>query len=123
MHIDFLHFEHQLWLNDVKFYIDELKIYQKLLEEIAGKNTSGDVRKHIEHFQNQFIIQREQMDLLKHDIREHENWLSKFAAQHPVAIEHVAFADHASLRDRIVTTKSIYVDLKTEFKHFLTQWM
>ena len=37
-HLDDLHFEHQLWLSEAKFYTDELGIYQKRLEEVASKN-------------------------------------------------------------------------------------
>ena len=55
-HIDDLHFEHQLWTSEAKFFVDELKIYQKRLGEVASKNSKEDVRKQIEHFQNQFII-------------------------------------------------------------------
>jgi hypothetical protein len=123
MHLDLLHFEHQLWLNDVKFYNDELKIYQKHLEEVAKKNTGKDVMRYIEHFQNQFIIQKEQLDILKHNINEHENWISKYAKENPVAIEHKAFADHSDMREQIISFKKIYTELKTEFKHFVAQWI
>ncbi len=123
MHLNLLHFEHQLWLNDVKFYYDELKIYQKLLEETASKNTGLEVMKHIEHFQNQFIIQKEQLDILKHNIKEHENWLAKYSKENPVAIERKTFADHSLMREHIISFEKIYRDLKSEFKHFLSQWM
>src|SRR6201984_3491948 len=71
-HIDDLHFEHELWASEAKFYTDELKIYQKRLDEIASKNTSEDVRKQVEHFQNKFIIQKEQLDILNHEVTVHE---------------------------------------------------
>lgn len=122
-HIDDLHFEHQLWNSEVKFYADELKIYRKRLEEIASKNTKEDVRKQIEHFQNQFIIQKEQLDILSHRVNEHEEWLAKYSTNHPVAIEHKLFPDHASMHEKMDTFKKIYSELKKEFNHFLTIWM
>lgn len=121
--IDDLHFEHELWLASSKFYADELRIYQKRLDEIATKNNSFDVRAQIEHFQNQFIIQKEQLDILNHDVHKHESWLAKFALEHPVAIDHQQFDDHYHIQNRMDTFIKIYNDLKTEFNKFLSVWM
>lgn len=120
-HIDELHFEHQLWLSEVKFYIDELKIYQKRLEKILSKNKSEDFRKKIEHFQNKFIIQKGQLDDLSHHINMHEEWLAKFAKENPVAIDEQLFADHAVIHENMDTFKKIYNELKAEFNKFLIE--
>ena len=122
-HIDELHFEHQLWLNEAKFYTDELKIYQKRLEEVASKNNSEDVRKKVEHFQNQFIIQKEQMDTLNHHVNEHEQWLTKYAKENPVAIDKKLFADHTVINDKVESFRKIYTELKNEFNKFVATWM
>lgn len=122
-HIDELHFEHQLWENQIRFYRDELLIYQKRLDEIASKNTAEDVRKKIEHFQNQFILQKEQIDILMHDIKIHENWISKYAKENPFNIEQEHFADHESTRERMTRFVEIYSELKKEFSSFLLEWM
>ena len=122
-HIDDLHFEHQLWLTTARFYEDELKIYQNRLDEVATKNSGIDARAQIEHFQNQFIIQKEQIDILNHDVRKHESWLSKFAKENPVAIDHHQFPDHHEMHDRMDTFNKLYADLKIDFHRFLTTWM
>jgi len=64
--IDELHFEHQLWSSEMNFFKDELSILQNRLNEVASKNTDTEVRKQIEHFQNQFLIQKEQLDIINH---------------------------------------------------------
>ncbi len=110
-HMDELHFEHALWTSEARFYADELKIYQKRLAEIASKNNSEEVRKKIEQFQNKFFIQKEQIDILNHEVTIHEQWLAKMAKQHPIAIDHQLFADHKAMHDKI------------EFNHFLSIWM
>ncbi len=122
-HIDDLHFEHQLWMSEAKFFADELKIYQKRLAEVASKNTKEDVRKQVEHFQNQFIIQKEQLDILNHRVNEHEQWLEKYATNHPVAIDHKLFPDHDSMHEKMDTFKKLYSELKKEFLQFLVTWM
>jgi len=122
-HIDELHFEHQLWLNEAKFYNDELKIYQKRLAEVASKNNAPDVLKTVEHFQNQFIIQKEQLDILNHHVNEHEQWLAKYAKENPVAIDKKLFADHIEINDKVETFKKIYAELKVEFNKFVATWL
>ena len=121
-HIDELHFEHQLWANESKFYTDELKIYRKWLEGIASKNTSIDARKQIERFQNQFIIQKEQLDILNHEINVHEQWLSKIAEENPLTIALELFADHATMYDRMIEFRKIYANLKEELNRFVAEW-
>lgn len=118
-HLDELHFEHKLWSSEAKFYNDELSIYQSRLEEIAAKNSSVEIRVKIEHFQNQFIIQKEQLDILNHEINEHEQWLSKYAQENPVAIDRKVFADHETMSNRATSFTKIYADLKSEFTRFM----
>jgi hypothetical protein len=122
-HIDDLEFEHQIWKREASFYDDELMIYQNRLNEIASKNTKEDARIQIEHFQNQFISQKEQLDILDHEIKVHEDWLANFAKKHPTAVEHNLFHDHHELRDKMDIFKKIYSDLKKELNNFLTVWM
>ncbi len=123
MHLSDLHFEHELWAMEVKFYREELKLYQKWLEEVAAKNTHEDVLKQVEHFQNQFIIQKNQLNVLKHQIKAHEQWLSGYAVAHPVAIDRVTFSDHAVMRENVATSKKLFTDLKAEFKRFIEEKM
>lgn len=120
-HIDELHFEHQLWSSEVKFFIDELKIYNKRLAEVAAANTGADVRKQIEQFQNKFIVQKEQLDILNHQINEHENWLARYADEHPVAVDHTQFADHKQMHDKMDVFRKLYAELKKDFNKFLSE--
>lgn len=121
--LDELHFEHQLWASEARFFAEELKIYQNRLAEVASKNTATDVRKQVEHFQNQFIIQKEQLDIIHHLANEHEQWLAKYAKENPTAIDHVDFADHAVLRDKVEIFKKLYTELKADFLKFVATWM
>lgn len=122
-HLDELHFEHALWTSEAKFYADELKIYQKRLEEIASKNTAQDVREQIEHFQNKFILQKEQLDILNHEVKVHEQWLAQYAKDNPIAIDHKLFADHKTMHEKMDVFHTMYEELKKEFTRFFATWM
>lgn len=121
-HIGQLHNDHTSWLSEIRLHADELRIFQQRLEEIATKNNATEVQKSITHFQNQLIIQKEQLDILSHNIRKQEQLLAQYAQEHPVAIDHVLFKDHKDLREQNETFNRLFRELKTEFNAFLGRW-
>lgn len=118
-----LHFDHMEWINSLRFYKEEIAILERRLEEIVRRNNKPDVLAELEHFQNQFIREKEVIDELRHDIKVHENFLEKESKEHPVAIDHRYFTDHTELRDRFVTFEKIYAELKLEFHKWLAKHM
>ncbi|MCB0790328.1 MAG: hypothetical protein H6595_13720 [Flavobacteriales bacterium] len=122
-HINDLHFDHRLWINRLQFYKDEISIFEHRLEDIVKRNTHTEVLANVEHFQNQYIRQREVIDELRHDIKQHENFLEKESIDRPTAIDHRLFGDHTELRDRMETFERLYHELKNEFQQWLAKWM
>lgn len=118
-----LHFELNLWLNEFQFFKDEVLIFNSRLEEIVSKNTGIEILKEVEHFQNQYIRQNEVIDVLRHEVKQHENILEKESKDHPVAIDRRYFEDHTELRDQVEQFKKIYTELKREFMSFLSRRM
>lgn len=116
-----LHNDHKMWLSELILAQDQLKSFQNRLQEVNAANTSGDTRASVEHFQNQFIRENEVIDILKHDINEHERELADNASSNNVAVEHRTVADNAELRDRMSTFMKIFTELKGEFSEFLSK--
>ena len=59
---------HTTWLSSLDFYKEELGSMKTRLTEIAGKYTSKEVASQVEHFENQLLLQSENIDTLKHNI-------------------------------------------------------
>ncbi|MBK8886274.1 MAG: hypothetical protein IPN46_06835 [Saprospiraceae bacterium] len=118
-----LHFEHTQWLSELKFWEDEIKSFSKRLGEVVVRYTSNEIRAKIEHFQNQFILHDEVIDLLKKDVKNHEKAIALQAEDNPVAINHVYFNDHTGLRDKMDTQRQIYRELKSTYYNFLSKSM
>ena len=119
-----LHLEHELWGKEFLFYREELVILNKYLTEIATRNTSSEVLKGVEHFQNQFIRQKEVLDELKHDVRQSEKELvNKLAGLNEIQGMKLKVDEQEDLRDAVNTYKKIYAELKAEFFFFLSKWM
>lgn len=123
MYISDLHFEHVQWRSELMFWEEQIASYIRRLEEVVTRYTENGVRAQVEHFQNQFILHNDVIDVLKKDIKKHEQHLADYAQEHPVAVNHVHFDDHSQLRDRMETQRSIYHDLKTKYFKFLSSSM
>jgi hypothetical protein len=123
IYLNDLHFEHVLWENELSFYTDELAILEPRLAEIVSQNTKQEALASVEHFQNQFLLQKANIHKLQRDIKTHEHNLASFAHDNPVAVDHRAFSDHRPLREAMDAQRIIYHDLKKEFFLFLEKWM
>ena len=123
-HLTQLRAENKFWVTELLFFKDEITYFETQLARIITNNTAQEVMVKVEHFQNQFIRQREVIDEVKHNIKASENELQAFATSHnEIAIGHALFADHVELREEMDTFKKLYSELKDEFRHFLAKWM
>ncbi|KIA86533.1 hypothetical protein [Flavobacterium sp. AED] len=118
-----LHEEHKTWLNKLSFYKDELKIMDNRILEVAKKNTSSEVRALADHFNNLLIIQKEQIDILTHDIKSHELYLEAAALDNPNDIDTEKFSDHKKHRESITIFEKLFKELREELIDFLSKWM
>ena len=118
-----LHAEHKEWLNKLAFCKDEIKMMRNRLAEVAGKYTDHEVQAMVEHFQNQLIVQDEQADITRHNVKEYENVLQDHLKKNEVAADHLKWNDHTNMRDQIETFERIFHDLRRELITFIARWM
>jgi hypothetical protein len=119
-----LHLEYQLWVRELIFYKEEIKIFESHLEELVSRNTRQGVQVQIEHFQNQFICQKEVIDILKHKLNISERQLAAFVYDlSGGVIDSIRMDNHSELREEIQTFRKLYKKLKTDFRYFETEWM
>ena len=114
------HFEHKIWMNQLSFYADELKIYEHQLEELVGKGIK-EMLPNLEHFQNNFIRQKEVLDELRHDINAHEHDLV-VALKKDTELSHASHISHEEYREKMEIFKKLYAELKEDFIRFWKKW-
>jgi hypothetical protein len=117
------HEENKDWMSRVAFYKDEITILQDLLSEIASKNTGDEALKEVEHYQNQFIVQRDNLDQLAHNIRLNEQKFQQEVHDNPVAVDHRKMEYHQAEKDFIEYFENNFKGLRTDFKTFSSKWM
>ena len=110
-----LSFDHELWDNEMKFYRNELEIFEHRLEQDVVRLTDKEALRQLEHFQNQFIRQNEVLDILNKRVRKNRKNVARASVNGGIAIDHMVVKNYVGLRDEFETFEKIYYDLKRKF--------
>jgi uncharacterized protein (DUF342 family) len=117
-----LHGDHIEWNKELSFYQDSITTFENRLSELSEDYESLESRKKIEHFQNQFIIQRNAVDKLKNLIQKHEIVIGvneKTGVQTEPTLNDENY--HNYIAEKIDDHRKLFNELKDEFYHFVTE--
>jgi hypothetical protein len=117
------HEENTEWMNKLNFYKDEIRIMNGRLEEIASKNSSTDALADVERFQNQLIIQRNNIDNISHEVKMNEEALIAEIKTNPIAVDHRKVENHGKEKDLVDSFEKNINNLREDFKRFSAKWM
>jgi len=112
------HAEYVEWKSTLDFCRDEMRILGRRLEEIAGRNTGREIMSRLEQLQNQLIVQKNEHDMLLHEINEFEHRLEEVYKENPVAFTHRKFPEGADLREKLEQFRKLYARFKETVLHF-----
>jgi hypothetical protein len=116
-----LHFDHELWLIEMAFWKQEIEVLDKYLAAVNASYSDTVVRAEVEHFQNQFIIQLNFINSLKHDVKAQESLISLLEQDiNNKKLQQKKADDEYDIRDRMLTNQKLYVELKQSFKKWLS---
>lgn len=114
---------HSEILQGLDFYKEELQRLRERLDEIGAKNTGEEVRKQLDHFESQFLIQRTNIDQFRHDFNQHYQQLAKESADHAGHVSQQLVAEDQSLIANYATLENVIKELREEFNRFSATWM
>ena len=107
--------QHLEWCNELVNINDQLLNYEKILMEIK----SPENKKEVEHFQNQFFIQKNIIAKLKNEIKLHDLSIQREKSE---AFDEVPRTDlnyHENVGAKVVDQITICENLKKEFAVFI----
>ena len=117
-----LHGDHVKWNNELSFYQDSIKTFENRLAEVSEEYKKLETLKKIEHFQNQFIIQRDAVSKLKNQIQKHEIIMTM--AEKEGTSEELSVGDrnyHGLIEENMESHRRLFNELKEEFYTFITK--
>jgi len=113
--------EHDQWQDRIRFYKDEISHFNNHLGRLSLSGKSVDLMASVEHFQNQFIRQKEVLDIIRHDFKQHENLIEALeigkAAEPNDGIQRI----HSIQRDKLDQFEHIFHELRNDFNLFLNK--
>lgn len=107
----------------LKFYEQEFNFLEKLLGEVVSKNTSREALVEAEHFQNQFFVQKKNIEELETRIHRHHQQTADNAKNHAGKIDERLLQENQSIGEEITSIEKIIADLRTSYKNYLIKWM
>lgn len=114
---------HNDWLRALNFYKEEIKILNGRLTEIAGKYTSNEVAAQVEHFQNQFILHRNNEEKLEHDIRLNLEQIATDAEMQTGFVSNNLLERLRQNQQEFLSEEQHVNQLRHEFNIFCSSWM
>lgn len=116
---DFLHKECKEWISQLDLFSKELAIFGNRLKEVVDKNSSEDILRQVEHFQNRFILQKEKLDILRHEISEHDQAMARELENRKILDERDHTGEQFTLRHNVYMEDKLFREMKHEFYNFL----
>jgi hypothetical protein len=113
-----LSFDHELWDNEMKFYRNELEIFDHRLEQDVLRLVEKEALRKLEHFQNQFIRQNEVLDILNKRVRQNRKGITRNSNEGEIKNNEGIITEYNNLRDEFEIFEKIYSDLKRDFLNF-----
>jgi len=101
------------WRQIIRNYRDEFHDCEKALLEMCKKSLTKDHLTQVEHFQNQFDIQLNNIHDLKQSIKFHER-----KTQLETAGEHV-YAEHEELLSQFLSLENTLQEVREDFRNFI----
>jgi len=106
--------EHLSWLtklDNAKFHFKDLELR---LQNGLKETTDASLLPQAESFQNRFIRQKEVIDELRHEIKQHENHLQRLDQP-----SHLLLLTHVNLREQYNRFYELFIELERDFDEFL----
>ena len=115
---------HNQWLRTLNFYKTEIAILKGILTELAEKNTGKEMLEEVEHYENQFKIQTDNIDTIAHDVHVNIDAISRDANKSFAGyIDGSLVTEHASLGSKTDEEEKIVIDIIRSFRKFAEKWM
>jgi hypothetical protein len=116
-----LHFDHELWIAEMDFWRQEIDILDKYLAAVIVSISDTVSRGEVDHFQNQFFIQRNFINSLKNDVKAQEKLISLLEKDiNNRQLQQKKADDEYEIRDKMLTNEKLYNELKLSFKKWLS---
>ncbi len=121
MKFDVCHHENTKWLEAIAFYADELRYFQKMIEEVESKNTNEQLLHQTKTFSHEFIAATEVLENLQIGIKIQEKMFTEYAQSKSFLFDEQMELIHERQRSAFEILEKDFTLHKHQFYHFLSK--
>ncbi|SHJ43911.1 hypothetical protein SAMN04487911_12133 [Arenibacter nanhaiticus] len=118
-----LHLEYLQWKKELDHWEEELYSLEHRLEELRKRWKNQNLLAQLEHYQGEFILQKEDLNGLRQDIGKHKAMVSEQQVQDDKPIHTHLHESHLEIKSVIALKLPEYMKLKKDFFYFLSKHM
>lgn len=111
-----LHLRYRLWIAEMNFDINVMRILEDYLTELTPKSHEPEVKENIERFEKDFVSFRKEIDDLRHEMHILKMKLAAYTRENTTVTEETYKADnHEALKDRYLAFRAGFEQMKKDF--------
>lgn len=119
-----LHLRYRLWIAELNSEINVLRICDDYLKDLGPLGKEIEVKNGIDHFKKQFVILRNEIDELRHEMHILKMKLAGYSREKKTLDFKTYKSDkHASLKKRYFAYIKLFEKVKKEFRRFEEKWL
>jgi hypothetical protein len=119
-----LHLGYRLWIAEMNFDINVLRIFNDYLEELSSGKDEPEVNARIGYFEQRFPVLRKEIDDLRNEMHLLKMKLASYAREKkPLDYKTYLTDNHTNIAERYREFRKNFNQAKKEFEEFETKWL
>jgi len=119
-----LHLCYRLWIAELNFDINVLRIFGDYLAELRTKRKEPEVKSKTDYFEKQFLSLRTEIDELRHEMQLGKMKLGAYGRdEKPFDFKSFNKENQAPIKKRLSVYKTSFKKTNKEFEEFESQWL
>lgn len=119
-----LHLRYRLWIAEMNFDINVMRILEDYLAELTPKSHEPEVKEGIERFEKDLVNGRKDVDDLRHEMHILKMKLAAYSRENKTITDETYTADnHEAIKGRYLTFRENFENTKKDFTGFEEKWL
>lgn len=119
-----LHLRYRLYIAEMNFDINVLRIFEDYIQELQSKSIEPDVKKGVAYFKQNFESLRKTIDAMRHEMHILKMKLAALAREKKTLDTKSYKEDnHKGIKTRYKAYRENFEKIKDEFRHFEGEWL
>ncbi len=119
-----LHLRYRLWIAELNFDINVLRIFGDYLNELRAKRKEAEVKSMSDYFEKEFTALRAEIDEMRHEMHIAKMNMGEYSRDgKPFDFRKYNKENHIPIKKRLAAYKANFKKINTEFGEFEGKWL